>query len=259
MNITKAIWMATVLMLSVQCNVFAEENKVYNRKKFESEGSVIWEVPMKEKLIALTFDDGPDPAYTPRLLDVLKQSNVKATFFVLGRNVEHHPKIVARMVKEGHQVSNHTYNHPKLGKLNADQMKDELWRTEALLRQYRTDFPALLRPPTGQWDPRIVKEVSKLGFVVTLWSWDQDTYDWQDPGVSTIVKRIMDGLSPGDIVIMHDAGGNRNQTIAAVKAVLPLLKSKGYRCVTVDQLLYHHPVYEKIKNEQLYKQLQMGK
>ncbi|MFQ3543945.1 polysaccharide deacetylase family protein [Halobacillus rhizosphaerae] len=211
---------------------------------FEKQGRAIWEIPTNKKMIALTFDDGPSEIYTPLVLDVLKEYRAKATFFVVGERAENFPEIVQREVKAGHEVANHTYTHPNIRTMNKDSFIKELRQTNEIIHQLTGFSPKLFRPPGGAYNESIIYTANEEGYTVVLWSWHQDTLDWKQPGTSTIVRNVINNVRNGDIILFHDYGGNRMQTINALKKILPELKKQGYEFVTVSELTRMNPNYK---------------
>jgi peptidoglycan/xylan/chitin deacetylase (PgdA/CDA1 family) len=183
--------------------------------------------------LAMTFDDGPSAEYTPRLLDLLKARHLKATFFLIGQNVQAHPELVRRIVAEGHEVGNHTWDHPQLSKLSDEQATDEIGKTQDAIRMACGVTPVLLRPPYGALNkPQHVWIPQRLKLNVIYWS--VDTLDWKHPGAATITQRVLAGARPGAIILQHDIHG---QTIDAMAAALDGLVAKGYHLVTISQLI----------------------
>ena len=183
--------------------------------------------------IALTFDDGPHATNTPRLLDILAKRNIKVTFFVLGECVQAHPEILKREQAEGHEVANHSWNHPILGKMSEEAVRSQLQRTHDLVAQTTGVKMKLMRPPYGSFTDRQKKWVGgAFGYKVILWA--VDPLDWKRPGPSVVARRIISETRAGNIVLMHDIHG---QSIDAVPQVLDGLQAKGFKFVTVSQLL----------------------
>ena len=183
--------------------------------------------------LAMTFDDGPSAEYTPRLLDLLKARHLKATFFLIGQNVQAHPELVRRIIAEGHEVGNHTWDHPQLSKLSDERATDEIEKTQDAIRTACGVTPVLLRPPYGALNkPEHVWIPQRLKLNVIYWS--VDTLDWKHPGAATITQRVLAGARPGAIILQHDIHG---QTIDAMAAALDGLIAKGYHLVTVSQLI----------------------
>lgn len=208
------------------------------REYFEQRGEVVWEVPTDRKVIALTFDDGPHPAYTPQVLALLKQYKAKATFFVIGGRVKMNPGLVRQTLAEGHEIGNHTYTHPYFNRnRQPDFMRSELERTHDAIVQATGVAPKLFRPPGGYYNETIVDVAKRSGYLVVMWSWDQDTKDWRSPGVERIVRKVLDHDHNGDIVLFHDFNDGRMQTVEALRRILPELQQRGYTFVTVSELL----------------------
>jgi peptidoglycan/xylan/chitin deacetylase (PgdA/CDA1 family) len=183
--------------------------------------------------IAMTFDDGPSPETTPRLLDILKQRNIKATFFMIGQNVERNPEIVKRILAEGHEIGNHSWTHPQLAKLSDDRVTEEITKTQNAIKSAAGYTPTLLRPPYGSITARQKEWIeSQFGLSVILWS--VDPFDWKRPGASVIEQRILAGAQPGAIILSHDI---HKQTVDSMPATLDALAAKGYKFVTVSQLI----------------------
>lgn len=183
--------------------------------------------------IAMTFDDGPSPETTPRLLDILKQRNIKATFFMIGQNAERNPTIVKRILAEGHEIGNHSWTHPQLSKLADDRVTEEINKTQNAIKDASGYTPVLMRPPYGAITARQKEWIEKqFGLSVIIWS--VDPFDWKRPGASVIEQRILAGARPGAIVLSHDI---HKQTVDAMPATLDALAAKGFKFVTVSQLI----------------------
>src|SRR5438477_8448630 len=183
--------------------------------------------------IALTFDDGPSEKLTPRLLDLLAQHHIHGTFFVIGENVAQHPEIVQRAVREGHEIGNHSWSHPNLAKMSDDAVRSQIKRTEEAITGAIGSRPALLRPPYGSITPRQKHLIhDDLGYEIILW--DVDPLDWKEPGPNIVSSRILKETRPGSIVLSHDI---HVQTIQAMPATLTELEAKGFKFVTVSELL----------------------
>jgi peptidoglycan-N-acetylglucosamine deacetylase len=208
------------------------------RIKFEKTGHVFWDIPVDEKLVALTFDDGPDPLYTPQILDTLAKYDAKATFFVIGQEAEKFPEIIRRQAKEGHEIANHTYRHHFRDGYSPAILKRELEKNEKVIKGITGQSPSLFRPIAGYYDKEIVDTAIKSGYNVILWSWHQETRDWSRPGANAITRNVTSDTKPGDVVIFHDAGGDRTQTVKALEDILEILYKNGYKCTTVSDLLY---------------------
>ncbi|WP_082820681.1 polysaccharide deacetylase family protein [Fictibacillus phosphorivorans] len=247
-----------VIFSIIMCSILFNNSKVFaeiiNRFEVEKYGDVIWEVPSKKKQVAITFDDGPDPVYTSQILDVLKKEEVHATFFLIGKRVKKYPEIVKRELREGHEIGNHTYNHPSFHTISRHKVVDETRKTEHLLDPaHHTDYIKLFRPPGGTVTEKNLKVLKKEGYKIILWSWHQDPRDWTNPGAQRIASHILTNVKNGDIILLHDSGGNRSQTVLALKIILPKLKKMGYEIVTVDELLKMHPRYNEFHETKMEK------
>ena len=183
--------------------------------------------------IAVTFDDGPSDKLTPKLLDLLAAYHIKATFFVIGENVAEHPEIVERAAREGHEIGNHSWSHPSLTKISDDAVRRQLWRTDDAIRNATGARPTLLRPPYGSITARQKRWIhDEFGYQIILW--DVDPYDWKRPGPSVVCNRILKETRPGSIVLSHDIHPG---TIEAMPSTLDQLQAKGFKFVTVSELI----------------------
>jgi peptidoglycan/xylan/chitin deacetylase (PgdA/CDA1 family) len=186
-----------------------------------------------QPFIAMTFDDGPSAENTPRLLEMLKQRNIKATFFLIGQNAASNPEIVRRILADGHEIGNHSWTHPQLSKLSDDRVTGEITKTQEAIKGASGFTPTLLRPPYGAITPRQREWIeNRFGLNIILWS--VDPFDWKRPGASVITQRILSQVHPGAIILSHDI---HKQTVDAMPATLDGLIRKGYRFVTVSQLI----------------------
>ena len=192
----------------------------------------------KGRDIALTFDDGPGP-YTMEVLKVLERYHVKATFFEIGRMLEYFSAATVRQIEDGDVIGDHTENHPELAKLSAHDQYEELFEQIARIELLGGRRPTLFRPPYGSFNATTMRELAHLHLLMVLWS--VDTGDYLQPGVETIVQRAVEGAHPGAIVLLHDGGGTRAETIAALPQIITKLRRKGYNLVTVPQLLADDP------------------
>jgi peptidoglycan/xylan/chitin deacetylase (PgdA/CDA1 family) len=198
-----------------------------------SSGVTFSRVAVSQPYIAITFDDGPHPKNTPRLLDMLRERNIKATYYVIGRNVDLYPNVLRRTVSEGHEIGNHTYTHPILSKLSDSAVRDELTKCRDAVARAAGVQPRTMRPPYGALLQRQREWVrAELNYPTIMWS--VDPLDWKRPGAGVITSRILSGTTPGAIVLAHDLHAG---TVDAMPATLDGLLSKGYKFVTVSQLL----------------------
>ncbi|WP_178380010.1 polysaccharide deacetylase family protein [Cryptosporangium aurantiacum] len=176
--------------------------------------------------VALTFDDGPDPRWTPQVLSLLRKHKVKATFCLIGANVKAHPDLVRKIVADGHALCNHTMGHDlNLRKKSRAAIEADLRATSALIKRVSGGVtPKYFRAPGGNWSGVVVSVARNLGMASIGWA--VDPRDWAKPPATTIVSRVRAGVAPGVIVLMHDGGGDRSRTVAALKILLPGLTSK---------------------------------
>ncbi|WP_245679701.1 polysaccharide deacetylase family protein [Actinomadura hibisca] len=184
----------------------------------------------KAKCVALTFDDGPMSS-TAELLDVLAAHQARATFFLVGRNVAARPDLVRRELAAGHELGNHSYTHADLGRSSAAKVREELERTQEAIEQAAGVTPTLMRPPYGSTDKNLALTAKRMGMAQILWS--VDPLDWNARDRATVERRIVKGVRPGRILLMHDIHAS---TVAAVPAILRRLAAQGYVFVTVSEL-----------------------
>lgn len=190
-------------------------------------------VPVSGNYIAITFDDGPHPQNTPRLLDMLAKRNIKATFYVIGRSVDLHPGVLRRTVAEGHEIGNHSHTHRLLSKLGDTEVRQEMQRCQDAIGRAAGVRPRTMRPPYGGLLQRQREMIhNEFGYPTILWS--VDPLDWKRPGPSVVASRILSGTSAGGIVLAHDL---HSQTVDAMPATLDGLLKRGFKFVTVSQLI----------------------
>ncbi|KYG37671.1 chitooligosaccharide deacetylase [Bacillus gaemokensis] len=210
------------------------------RKELEPTGHVTWEVPNNEKIIAITFDDGPDPTYTPQVLKLLRQYKAEATFFMIGFRIQRNPYLIEQVIKEGHEIGNHTMDHLYANNASDEKLKNDILEGKKYLQKWVKE-PLLFRPPGGYINDMVFTTAKEAGYQIVLWSWHQDPKDWANPGTESIVKHVVTNAKNGDIVLLHDGGSDRSQTVAALEKILPALQKEGYRFVKVSELLrYKH-------------------
>lgn len=202
----------------------------------------IYHVPSSEKVVALTFDDGPSPKWTPEILDVLKAGQAKATFFMLGEHVEQYPEVARRVVLEGHEIGNHTYDHHVLIYYKTQELEKELSDAQAAIYKATGLTTRYFRPPKAWLTESEKKDIKRLGYEIILWS--LNSKDWVTFDYRYIVKYILHYVQPGDILLFHDSGGvfkteggNRKETVKAVALLIEKLRARGYRFVTISELL----------------------
>jgi peptidoglycan/xylan/chitin deacetylase (PgdA/CDA1 family) len=182
------------------------------------------------KVIALTIDDGPSPVYTPQILRLLDRYQVTATFSMVGLQVAAHPAMAREVAAAGHKIINHTWSHLDLAYQPPVVIADQMNRATAAIHKATGRSPAMFRAPYGAWSPAILQQCAQTGMAPLGWS--VDPRDWSRPGVPFIVGDIMHNIRTGSIILEHDGGGNRSQTVAALKIVLPRLLAEGYHFTT---------------------------
>ena len=195
-------------------------------------GIALFKVKTTRKVFALTFDDGPDPTYTPQVLKILKQKNVPATFFMVGKMVRAHGSTGKLVVQAGYPIGSHTWTHPKHPK----SPSMEIERTDAEIKKQLGITPRLFRPPYGIRNNGLASLASARGEDVIIWSSDSD--DWNhSTSAARIYANVMKNARAGGIALMHDGGGNRSQTVAALPGIIDELHNRGFELVTVPELM----------------------
>jgi peptidoglycan/xylan/chitin deacetylase (PgdA/CDA1 family) len=187
------------------------------------------------KKIALTFDDGPHPVKTPKILSILEKHGVRATFFIVGSLAEYHPEIVKKEAELGHELANHSYTHPRFSKLTEEEMKAEIAKTDEIIKKAAGVTPRLFRPPEGAYSPGIVSVAASLGKETVIWT--VDTMDWARCPTEKIVENVKANVTFGSIILFHDCTRDGTFTLEALELLLPYLKSQGYEFVTVSELI----------------------
>ena len=184
-------------------------------------------------IVALTFDDGPHPVHTPRLLDILAEHRARATFYVIGALVRRYPEIAQRIVAEGHELANHTWSHPTLSRLGNARLFSEIDRTQEIIYQTVGHVPVTMRPPYGAITMRQSRLLASERNLPTI-IWSVDPQDWRRPGPSVVANRMVRGARPGAIILAHDIHA---PTIRAIPAALNGLSDRGLQSVTMSELL----------------------
>lgn len=182
-----------------------------------------------ERCIAITFDDGPNPKSTERLLDGLKERNVKATFFLVGKNIEGNEEIIQRMYEEGHLIGNHTYTHVQLDTINMNMARSEIVQTNEKITEVIGECPKYIRPPFGAYSDKLLLEINMMPI---LWSIDPE--DWATKDIRAIVNKVTTNIKCNDIILLHDI---YDTSVEAALEIIDILQSQGYVFVTADQIL----------------------
>ena len=201
---------------------------------------IVFGIKTEEKVVALTFDDGPHPIFTIELLKLLAEFNVKATFFVSGKNIEQHKDLVKQIVDNGHELGNHAYSHRNMIFKTTSFIRNEIVKTDDLIKSCGADVPNIVRPPFGRFLLSALYVFCKLKKKVILWNIPTKDYKAKHPKL--IVRKVYRKLKPGGIIVMHDAGKDnskvdRSVSLQAVRSLLSELPQKGFRFVTISELL----------------------
>lgn len=214
-------------------------------------GKTVVSGPSDERVVALTYDDGPNPPYTNRILDVLSREGVHATFFLVGRAVAAYPAVAKREVRDGHAVGNHSWGHEHLIMMDPQQVRASLNRTDAAIYKATGQHPRLMRPPYGSRDWIVLDEARRLGYTPVMWSVPL-ARDWEYPPAQVIANRVLPYVGDGSIIVLHDGNRgiqcgrathtaqhvcDRSSDIEATRIIVESLKKQGYRFVTIPELL----------------------
>lgn len=223
-RLTILAWLCTVVL-----GVFLEPCVNPKRQMY---GRTLWRLSPKHDQVALTFDDGPS-GDTEEILDILREFEVKATFFCVGEQIEAHPQTLARIAREGHLIGNHTYSHCNMMLCGRAESKRQLTKTQQLIAEISGQTPQFWRAPFGFRAPWTQNVAARLGLRSALWS--INPRDFQNPGVDVLVARVMETLQSGVIVLLHDGFQDRQQTVQALRKLIPLIREKGYKFVRLDE------------------------
>lgn len=224
------LWIILFFFLQ-ETNLLAADKK---RMYWESEG-IVWNVKTKQKVVSLTFDDGPHPMFTKMILDILNKHHIKATFFIVGKKAQQQPDLIREMDKKGHEIANHTFKHPGMHNISSAQLESEIRQTDQLIFDLTGKHPSLFRPPDGVYNKRILNVVSKNKYRIIMYS--VDPKDWSNTTSQKIIKTIVTKVKPGDIILLHDLGGNRSITVNSLEDIINKLNKEGYQFKTVSELI----------------------
>ncbi|MCL4500174.1 MAG: polysaccharide deacetylase family protein [Chloroflexi bacterium] len=201
-----------------------------------SQAPIIWNATTNDKLVALTFDDGPDPRFTPAVLDTLKKYDAKATFFLIGRHAQRYPELVKREMREGHLVGDHTWDHPHLTQIPVGRVENEVDQAGDTIATITGSYPIYMRPPYGQINRAVYNTIHRRGYRVVQWS--TEFQELRHPGAEDDANYVASRIKPGDIVLGHDGRLSYHwRGVKMLPFLIQKLKAKGYRLVTVDELL----------------------
>jgi peptidoglycan-N-acetylglucosamine deacetylase len=197
---------------------------------------MINEVSTLQRVVAITFDDGPNPVYTPQVLEIFSEAQGKATFFMIGEQMRSNPEVVKQVVAARHEIGNHTFTHPKLSQLNTAECLAEIEKTEILIEELAGQKSVVFRPPYLDYNQDTVSLLQTKRYPM-IGAMNLEAQDWELPGVDHIVQKSREVVKEGCILIFHDGYGDRSQTIEAVRILVSELTSQGYQLVTVSELL----------------------
>jgi len=204
--------------------------------------STVYHVNTEEKIVALTFDDGPSPVWTPQILDELKGAGIKATFFMVGKHVVQYPEVARRVAREGHEIENHGYDHKVMVYYKTDELRKEIKDTEKVIKDVTGRTTKYFRPPKAWLTDAEKEQIKGMGYNTVLWS--LNSKDWVTFHDKQITSYILRYIRPGDIILFHDSGGvfsteggDRTQTIKTIQRLVKKLKEKGYKFATISELL----------------------
>ena len=227
----KKITLIIISVLVFFSNAFMYAESINDEEVFIKNGS------RDKKLIALTFDDGPHPKETNQVLDVLNKYNIKGTFFVAGKHANWYSDPLIRANKEGHEIGNHTFNHPDITHLTNEQLEEEILKCEEILIKLTGKKPTLFRPPYGSYNDTVKTNVP---FPLVLWS--IDTMDWNTDDPNVVYENAIGNIEDGDVILLHEV---HESTIEALPMILEALKEKGYQTVTIEEM--YDMQYSKLK------------
>ena len=224
-----------ILFLSAAISVFFDQ-AILVRK------GTLYRVNINNKVVALTFDDGPSSEWTPKILAELKRAGVKATFFMLGKHVAQYPEIARQVADEGHEIGNHSYKHDVLLYYKKEELKNEIREAENIIKQATGQVTRYFRPPKAWLTRREKIKIKEMGYEIVLWS--LNSKDWVSFDDKYIIRFLIKNVRPGDIILFHDAGGvfgveggDRHETVSTIFRLVERLREKDYRCVTISELL----------------------
>ncbi|WP_372633344.1 polysaccharide deacetylase family protein [Cohnella sp.] len=202
------------------------------------EGVFVLSASRESRKVALTFDDVPDPRFTPRVLDILKRKGVRASFFVVGTRARKYPDQVRRIHREGHDIGNHSYSHPDFSKMSLARVQEQIMRAETAIAAAVGFRPRLVRPPYGEIVPRQLDWAKKRGYTVV--NWDVDSSDWRQLSANQIFRNVTRAVRPGSVVLMHAGGGEGQSlsgTVEALPRIIDWLREHDYEPVALTELL----------------------
>uniref|UniRef100_A0A8J6ZXP2 Polysaccharide deacetylase family protein n=2 Tax=Desmonostoc muscorum TaxID=1179 RepID=A0A8J6ZXP2_DESMC len=224
------------MIASAQAVLLATNQMNQVPKKFQ--GTVIYQAKLKanQKVIALTFDDGPSPKNTAQILDILQKNHIKATFFMIGQMVKYFPQVAKQVAADGEVIGNHTWHH-SYRHMDVATAASEINSTADIIYKTTGVKTTLFRPPGGFLNNGLADYAKSQKYAVMMWSEESGDAQRRSPQVPGMVKNVLKNAKPGAIVLMHDGGGNRSRTVQALPQIIDGLKAQGYRFVTIPELL----------------------
>lgn len=236
------VLLSTVTFLSMWGNYATAQAKPSGIKwsdlERKYEGVFVLSASRGSRKVALTFDDVPDPRFTPQVLNVLKEKKVSATFFAVGTRSTKHPDLVRRIHREGHNLGNHSYSHPAFSKLPLAKVQEQIIRAEKVIEGIVGFKPRLVRPPYGEILPKHLEWAKQRGYIVV--NWDVDSSDWRQLSADQVFRNVIRSVRPGSVVLMHAGGGegqNLSGTVKALPRIIDWLRAHDYEPVTLTELL----------------------
>ncbi len=234
---TILFWGIVFLAILIVCFCIFFDQAIFNRK------GTVYYVKTNKKQIALTFDDGPSPIWTPKILQELRQANIPATFFMVGAHVKKYSEVARQVAEEGHLIANHGYAHRVLLYYTPKEIEEEIKYTEYIIRETTGQTTRFFRPPKAWLRKKIKEKICEMGYDIVLWS--LNSKDWVTFNHRYIVNRLVRQVKNGDILLFHDSGGvftkeggDRSQTVAAISLLTQRLLTQNFEFVTVDKLIY---------------------
>lgn len=208
-----------------------------NLSNWKKEKIVVTDLDTDTKVVALSFDDGPDPINTPMILEALERHQAKATFFVLGIKAERNPLLVKKIFTDGHEIGNHTYSHPDFHNQTDKFILEEIKKCNDIIYKLTGQVPPLFRPPGGFLSHSMVELVKNEGLTIAYWTYQQDSKDWKGKSATQIATHIENNIKPGQIIILHDGAPNGIETAKALDILIPKLQEEGYDFITITELI----------------------
>lgn len=190
-----------------------------------------------EPYLSLTFDDGPRKTQTLKTLSILKKYDIKATFFVVGENIEYQKDVLKEVYNQGHEIGNHMYAHENINKISKKEIKESIIKTNNLIKEVTGKAPSIIRPPYGIVNDDLKEICDELDMDIILWTDDKDSKDWELIPESEIINNVTKKVSNGDIFLFHDGNEKYKNTLSAIDVIIPQLQKKGYKWVTVSTLI----------------------